>query len=116
MARITNTQKNHLNKMNRAAKDVSLGTMLSNMTSTGFTNSSGSYTMVGSDYSGSSGSIQTNLGSSGLHGAMIQVVRAGSAIINPTLFTNRVAAGSIIVTGSGAGCVLTSDVVYWNAF
>ena len=115
MTVLTKKQITHLNNMNRAADDVSLGTMLAKL-NYGNPTSGSYYTVTATDYSGSSGSIQTNFGTSNLHGAVINVVRAGSSIINPAYYNTWTASGSVIVTGSGAGCLLAGDIVRFICF
>lgn len=105
----------HLNHMNKAAHDVSLGTLIAsfqnsiaslNATST----VSGSYTATGTDTGGSVVTIVTGL--TAIKGYQLDVFRSGSQVTNPYVVSTT--SGSLAVrTGSQ---VVTGDLYNWIAW
>ena len=104
----TKVQIAHLNAMNRAAKDILLGTKLNKLV-TGF-GASGSYTAVLADTSASAVTLATGLGT--IVGYQVQGFRSGSAITN--VYVSSSASGSLIV--KSGSFVNTGDVYNWIAW
>jgi hypothetical protein len=111
-----------LNKMNRAAKDASLGTALRNLQlaasgSATIVAASGSYTVVAADASNAKVAITTGLTS--VNGFVVQVRRSGSAMPFMAVTAGSVA-GTIKVikdpTYTGGSSLAADDVVTWFAF
>jgi hypothetical protein len=99
---LTTKQILDLNRMNAAANHVSLGTMLTT------TPTAGSYVVLQSEASASAVSVYTGVAS--LKGNIVQVVRTGSPVkdIGASVVMTT---GSLVITGSAASCVKTSDVI-----
>lgn len=105
---LTSTQISHINKMNRASKDVSLGTLVD-----GFVNNtkiSGSVSASSAQASASAVVISTGLSS--VSGYIIQGFRSGSAISNVYVASNT--AGSITVRSGSS--VVAGDLYNWIAW
>ena len=104
----TTVQINHLNRMNKAANSVGLGTKFNKLiTSFG---ASGSYTAVLADTSASAVTLATGLGT--IVGYQVQGFRSGSAITN--VYVSSSASGSLIV--KSGSFVNTGDVYNWIAW
>lgn len=105
---ITTTQKNHLNKMNKAAKDVSLGNLIQTMAS-GSPVTAGTTVVSSAQASASSVTIQTGL--STITGFQVQAFRSGSFM--PGI--NVVSSGSnlVVTSGSASYKVTANDVITW---
>lgn len=112
---ISTVQKNHLNKMNRAAKDVSLGTMLQKMDANSIVTGS---TVVISSAQASASLVSVSTGRTGLIGEIVQVRRSGSATISGSSFTNIkvINSGSIIDVTSACVAFAANDVLTWIAW
>ena len=122
MTALTTAQIAKLNKMNRAAKDGTLGTRLNaveNSVSGSATvlGASGSYTTVAGDATGSRIVITTGMAT--VHGLVADYRRSGSAIPFMKITAGSVA-GTIEVikdpTYTGGSVIAASDVVTWFAF
>jgi hypothetical protein len=120
---ITATQKAHLNKMNRAAKDVSLGNIVDKINTV-----TGSAVVVTSAQASASVVI-INTGSTGLIGQVVHVRRSGSTVIVPsTLGTSGSTFANINVQNTGSYLIVTTspsascvplaqgDILSWIAF
>ncbi len=126
---ITAAQATKINKMNRAAKDATLGTAVrtaeTNITALQSSSSgsaytlgaSGSYTAVAADASNSKIAITTGLAA--VNGFIVQVRRSGSAMPFMAAFAGSVA-GTIAVikdpTYTGGSSIAAGDVATWFAF
>jgi|WetSurMetagenome_2_1015567.scaffolds.fasta_scaffold148742_1 hypothetical protein len=110
MARITTTQKNHLNNMNRSADDVSLGTRIYNLGNI----ATGSWVVTGAQQNASSIIIDTGLGSSS--GQIVQLYRSGSVVVTTGSFKVANASGSLTIGATAGYVVSASDIVNWIAF
>ena len=110
-------QIKHLNNMNRAADDVSLGTMLGNMNAGQFQPTAGSVSASVAQMSASAITIATALTT--IHGFTFTAVRqpagAGSPLANTT-FRTLVSSGSLTISGSGAGSIGVGDLFYYTCF
>jgi len=113
--KISTANKVKLNKMNRAAQNVSLGTMIQNMG----TVSTGSFTVTAAQMNASLVEVPTGLASVG--GFLAQGFRSGSPL-NVKAISGSVA-GAIVVLNStivtavaGGSIVQTGDVVNYVAF
>jgi hypothetical protein len=117
-AKISTANKTRLNKMNRAAQNVTLGTMIQNM---GFI-STGSLTVTAAQMNASRVEVPTGLDSVG--GFTVQGRRSGSPLFLKV--TAGSVAGAIIVENStittvisaltGGSQVNTGDVISYVAF
>lgn len=107
---ISTTQKNHLNKMNRAAKDVGLGNMISKLSASGSL-TSGSVTATGA-------TVNITTGFSSVPSMwMIQPSRSGSLGSFPVKAIAGSTTGDITVTSaSGVAPIASGDVLNWIAF
>ncbi len=103
---LTTAKINKLNKMNRAAKDASLGTLVGNMPATGIT--AGSVVVSSAEAAGSRVVITTGLDV--VTGFVGQDLRSGSPIINAKWVSGSVA-GTIVVTHGvgGSSIVLAAN-------
>lgn len=110
----TTAQKNHLNKMNKAAKDVSLGTLLDGLEglSDVGTIASGSWLVTSSEANGSRIVLTTGL--SAIKGFMSSYLRSGS----PTAVTivSGSVAGTLVAKANSSASPLAADVVSYIAF
>jgi hypothetical protein len=111
---ISATQKKHLNNMNRAAQDVQLGTILSNLSL-----SSGSYTVLAADLLGVS--TISLPGFTGMKGFIVQDRRSGSQItteIDANISGSNVVvkSGSSVVTVSSSATLVAGDALYYTTF
>jgi len=101
---ITSTQESKINKMNRAAQDASLGTMVK-----GF-QASGSHLVSAAEASASAVVINSGLGT--IHGQIVQNVRSGSlAFTSASQIGISNASGSLTIIGKAAGVISTNDVI-----
>jgi hypothetical protein len=114
-AKMTTANKTKLNRMNKAAQNVNLGTMLQNMGAI----STGSFTVTAAQMNASLVEVPTGLASVG--GFIAQGLRSGSPLNIKT--TSGSVAGSFIVqntnivtTVAGGSIVQTGDVVNYVAF
>ena len=100
-----------LNKMNRAAQNVSLGTVLKGLDTA--IRSSGSYTAIAADASASSVTIATGL--TGVKGFIAQVYTSGSQKSSIKVINSgsnlTITAGSTV--GSTIPAIALNDVVQW---
>ena len=103
MTAISTTQKNHLNKMNRSAKDVSLGTVLQNLQ--GLT--SGSLSVTTAQMSASAVTVYNSAATLGFY--MFQVTRSGSTLA--TIFNAVRSGGSLTLVPPTTGSFLVGDKV-----
>jgi hypothetical protein len=113
--RITASQATKINRMNRAAQDVVLGTIIRQMGNI----ATGSHTVTGAQQNASAIVIDTTLGSS--TGQIVQLYRGGSPIFtSASAFRVVNSAGSITISGSYIGTsgllISASDIVNWIAF
>ena len=109
--RISNVNKAKLNKMNVAAQKVSLGTVIQDL---GYV-TTGSYTTVLADISGSSAVIWTAINPIG--GAIVAATRSGSAIVGSGIKYSFSGSGITVSTGSAPAMALTvGDVITYVAF
>jgi len=118
---ITNTQKAKLNKMNRAAKDATLGTAIQDLqnasSGSAFTlGASGSYAAVAADASNAKIAIATGL--SAVKGFVVNVRRSGSALPFMAATAGSVAGTIAVIKDPGytGSAIATGDVVTWFAF
>jgi hypothetical protein len=109
---ITVTQKAHLNKMNRAAKDVLLGNIVGNLAAGGNL-TSGSYSISSTESNASKVSLDTGL--SAVRGWIVQPNRSGS-IVYVLNSVSASTAGRIDITAASGSKLATSDVINWIAF
>ena len=111
---ITVAQKNHLNKMNKAAKDVLLGTKLvslEGLTTLG-TVVSGSYSVSSAEANGSRVVLTTGLSSvTGFFGSYL---RSGSSIA--VTFCAGSVAGTLTVLHNNSASLVPADVASFIAF
>jgi hypothetical protein len=98
---LTTTVINKVNKMNRAAKDASLGTLVANLPATGFT--AGSTVVSSAEAAGSRVVIDTGL--TVVTGFVGQDLRSGSPIVNAKWVSGSVA-GTIVVTHAVGGSAI----------
>jgi hypothetical protein len=123
---LTSKQKSQLTKMNRAAQNVELGTLIGGMALNAVVTGS-AVVVTNSHASASTVIIDTGLTSS--IGQIVQVRRSGSNVITPTtLATSGSTFSNIKVTNTGsylivsacstASCVslAAGDIVSWIAF
>lgn len=108
-----------LNKMNRAAKNVSLGTLLQSFESSiatlnGLSIYSGSYAATAADASASSITILT--GATGLTGQIVQVTRSGSANWGYTPKIVNSGSNLTITSASPSWVIAAADKINWIAF
>ena len=110
----TSSQISHLNKMNRSAKDVSLGTVLSGIEALSDlgTVASGSYSVTSGEANGSRVVLSTGL--SAIKGFMYSYLRSGSPT-GITIVSGSVA-GTLVVKANSSASPLASDVVSYIAF
>ena len=102
---ITATQKNKLNKMNRASQDVSLGTLVQ-----GFQGASAT-TVSAAQASASSVAVATGLTS--VTGFVFQQYRSGSLVpvtSGSQIYTTN-AGGTVTISSPAAGVIQTNDVI-----
>ena len=103
MTAITTTQKNHLNKSNRASQDVALGTVLQNLQ--GLT--SGSLSVTTAQMSASAVTVYNDRATLGFF--MFQVTRSGSTLA--TIFQALRSGGSLTIVPPTTGSFLVGDKV-----
>lgn len=114
MTSISAAQKKNLNKMNRASKDVLLGTIVSDLQ--GNSTVSASHTVTAGEATASKVILVTGLAK--VTGFIGQDLRSGSPIINAK-WTSGSVAGTIIVESGVSGSPLplaSGDVVTYIAF
>lgn len=115
------SQVNHLNKMNKAAKDVSLGTNFRQAQldiaalQVGSVITGGSVLVSSTQSNGSAVVINTGLGTS--NGQVLNFYRSGSLLTHTSASQVKVVntGGSITITGMVAGIISTGDIVTWIA-
>ena len=102
---LTTAKIKKLNKMNRAAQDASLGTLVANLPATGIT--AGSAVVSSAQAAGSRVVITTGLNA--VTGFVGQDLRSGSPVVNAKWVSGSVA-GTIVVTNAvgGSSLVLAS--------
>ena len=106
---LSSTTIGKLNKMNRAAQDASLGTLLSGLETGAVI--SGSYTALTADASGSAITITT--GGTGLVGHIVQGYRSGSQLS----VINVVNSGSNLdITSGGTWVITAGDIINYIVF
>jgi hypothetical protein len=118
MTALTTSQINHLNRMNRAAQDVALGTRiaadeLAMVGTVAKAITSGSYPVTSSEISGSRVVIPTTLGT--ITWFDVNVLKSGSPVTGLNVVNSS---GSLLVYPSaisGSWIMATTDVVYWAA-
>jgi hypothetical protein len=103
---ISNAQRDKINKMNRAAQDASLGTVVQDLQ--GLSVKSGTYTMVAADQTAGSKAIATGLGKN-ITGFMVQIYRANVLVSGATI--TKSSANLTIATNGSTYVVTTGDVV-----
>ncbi len=103
MTAISNAQKNRLNKMNRAAQDVSLGTVLQNLQGL----VSGSTAVTTAQMSASAVVLYNPQATLGFY--MFQVTRGGSTL--GTVFQALRSGGSLTIVPPVSGSFLVGDKV-----
>jgi len=123
---LTTAYIKHLTNMNRASKDVTLGTRLAlheaNIASASAiiagsnigSATSGSYTLVAGDVSASLVNIPTKL--TAPKGFTVQVYRSGSLVTGQNV---AISSASLVVKStlvSGSWVMTSSDVINWVAF
>ena len=107
MTQISNTTKNKLDKMNRAAQDAELGTLIQAMPL------SGSHTVTDAEANASAVTIATGLTAVGF--GMAQIFRSGSVVsASASNLKIMTSAGNMIV--SQGSSVVKDDVISWIAF
>jgi hypothetical protein len=118
MTALTTSQKKKLNRMNRAADDANLGTLLGVIESGSATLNamigfSGSKVVLDIEANGSRVPIDTGMTATGVRGYIIQAWRSGSAISNSIKVTAGSPTGTLFVSGSNltAGNGLLKDDV-----
>jgi len=119
---ISNANAAKINKMNRAAQGVSLGTAFQAAQTSitalevGTVVTAGSAKVTAAQCGASAIIINTGLGTS--FGQVINFVRSGSLItyISASQVAIANASGSITVTGMLSDILLTNDIVHWLAF
>lgn len=108
---ITTTQKNHLNKMNKAAKDVSLGDIVYTMTA-GSPVTAGMTTVGNTEISASKVVITPGL--SAITTYQVQLFRSGSIISASGIYTEVSGSKlSVIPKTSGSWTPVAGDQVSW---
>lgn len=105
---LTNTQIKHLNKMNRAASDVSLGTLVNGF----IANTQVSGSVAASSAQSAASAVVISTGLSSVAGYIVQGFRSGSAISNVYIASNS--SGSLTVRSGSF--VTTGDVYNWLAW
>ena len=122
---ISTAQKRSLNRMNKASKDVQIGSMLSDLivsasaTSLATLNTnmviSGSHTVTAAEHSASAVLLLT--GTTAIRGFFVQCFRSGSSLWD---FSPKVVStGSKITVSSGCSTtfvITENDVVQWQVF
>ena len=103
MAVITSTQKSHLNKMNRASKDVLLGDRINTM---GY---AGSAVVTLSQMSASAVTVYNALATGGV--AIYSVARSGSPLYAPRDFKHTRSGGSLTISPFNSGSLNVGDVI-----
>jgi hypothetical protein len=110
-ASISTANKNRLNKMNRAAQNVSLGDRLQYLG----TMASGSLTVSAAEMNGSRVVVTPGIATIG--GFIGQVDRSGSIVTHQMKFTAGSVAGTMIASsGSGYFGITAGDVITYVAF
>ena len=107
MTQISNTTKNKLDKMNRAAQDAELGTLLQAMPL------SGTHTITDAEANASSVTIDTGL--TAVSAGMAQIFRSGSVVSASASSLKVVASAENLVISQGSA-VVKDDVINWIAF
>ncbi len=110
---ISNTTKAKLNKMNRAAADAQLGTIIQNL-SAGFVPTAGSVVVGNTEISASKVTI---VGASAIHGYLVDVFRSGSFISASGIYTE--VSGSklyVIPKTTGSWTPVAGDYVNYITF
>jgi len=106
MTAMTTTQIAHLNKMNRASKDVLLGTRIDTLE--GNLGASGSHVVTSGEATASAISITTGITS--VTGFIVQGYRSGSPLDGVKVLTSS---GSLAITSSASASwvIAASDVI-----
>lgn len=110
---ISTAKKNNLNKMNRAAKDVSLGTMLQKLDANAIVTASA---VVVTSAQASASAVEILTGRTGLIGHIVRWDRSGSPLA-PVKVVNS--GSNLMVTSACAAWYVfaaNTDVVSWIAF
>lgn len=107
---ITATQKSHLNKMNRAAKDVLLGNIVSNLTAGG-TIVTGSWAASNAEANASAVVIPTGL--SAIRGFIVQPNRSGSPLSAMKIVSTS---ASLTISTAGSITMAPGDIYNWMVF
>ncbi len=113
---LTSTQITNLNRSNRAAKDILLGTRTS--VDEANLRNSGSWLVTSADASGSLVTINTGLGTA--KGFTVQHQTSSGSILPDLYVTNS--SGSLLVKARGgiaiasAGSLIANDIITWFAF
>jgi hypothetical protein len=108
---ISSDHETKLNKMNKAAQNVSLGTIIAGLQNDFI--ASGSLAVSAAQANGSSVTIYTGLTST-VTGYQINVFRSGSALSSdPYVYASG---GSVIITPGASYAVTTADRINWIAF
>lgn len=112
---ISTAQKKNLNKMNRASKDVLLGTLLQQMTQNSVITGS---TVVVTAAQASASVVAIATGRTGLIGQVIQINRSGSSVISGSAFSNVkiINSGSAIYVTNGCAVFVENDLLHWLAW
>ena len=111
---ISTSEVTKLNKMNRIAQDISLGTILKRVDDgLGSYFTSGSHTAVTADASGSMAAIAT--GGTGATGQIVQIFTSGS----PKTVVKVVNSGSALYVTAGSGApeaIAAGEIISWIVF
>jgi hypothetical protein len=114
-AKLSSKVKTQLNRMNRAAQNAQLGTMLQNMAPM----SSGSWTVTAAQMNASLVEVPTGLTT--VAGFMVQGFRSGSPLAVKAISGSVAGAivvlnSTIVTTVTGGSVVATGDVINYVAF
>jgi hypothetical protein len=108
VGKINSTEKNNLNRMNRAAKDADLGDWIFNAPI------SGSWAATSAEASASKITIATNLTT--IRGQVVQVYRSGSPISGSSVYVQASGSKLIIVPEEVGFKIAASDQVNYIVF
>jgi hypothetical protein len=116
MSPITNTQKDQINKMNRASQKASMGTVIQNLQT--YVGASGSLTVSSVHTNASVITIETGLGS--CKGFLVQAFSSGSIKGDPYVHNLSgsllIKARSAVYGVSGSFVLTAGDIVNWIAW
>ena len=116
MSPITNTQKDQINKMNRASQKASMGTVIQNLQT--YVGASGSLTVGAVETNASVITIATGLGTCA--GFLVQAFSSGSIKGDPYVHNLSgsllIKARSAVYGVSGSFVLTAGDIVNWIAW